>query len=107
MKSNILTANFTLLVCNLPIMCNFNSGFFSFISNHLSKASWTLFSPKFKCPCSIKGKILSILNVLDTAMIFGKFILFKSLKLDLSSFSILIKFCTILCIIFFKQNITL
>jgi len=45
--------------------------FFFLVSDHLIIASWILFSPKWICPFSIKGSIISILNVFVTAIILG------------------------------------
>ena len=59
-------------------------------------ASLTLFSSKCLCSYSINGKILSILNVLDTAIIFGKLLTFNLSRLNLISFSISIKFLIVL-----------
>ena len=66
-----------------------------FISNHFSRASCTLFSPKSLCPYSIKGKMFIIEKVLLTAIIFtldSKFKLFKFISL-LISIRLLILLC--------------
>ena len=100
-KSNILTAYLTLFVCNLPIRCNFKFLLFVLTSLHFSSASWTLFSPKSKWPYSIKGEILSIPKVFDTAIIFGTLLILRVSKIKLIFFWISNKFWIVLCMIIY------
>ena len=54
MNLNSLRQYLTLFVCNFPIKWRLILLLSFKTVVHLSKASWTLFSPKSVCPCSIK-----------------------------------------------------
>ncbi len=58
-KSNNTKASLALLDWSLPIRCSWMFLLFTKKSLHFSFASWTLFSPKCKCPFWIIGKIVS------------------------------------------------
>jgi len=70
-KSNNCTAFLALFDCKLPTIWSIRSLLFFLVTDHLSSASWILFSPKWRCPLSIRGLILSNVKVLLTIITLG------------------------------------